>query len=727
MLRVVLVLVLLLNGGWAPAAAQAPEGRPVVGLALSGGAARGLAHIGVIQVLEAEGIPVDVVSGTSMGALIGGLYAVGHDGAALEATARGFVEADVFTDAVPRRFLSPDQRALDRRVIFTLPIRDGGLDLPSGAVEGVGVIRALERETWPAQAVEDFDGLPRPFTAVAADLRTGNAVVLRDGGVAEAIRASIAIPGALDPAVRGDSVLVDGMLVRNLPAEDARTLGAELLICSDVSRGLDDQDFETAVDVLARAISPTTEADIAAQRAPCDVVLRPVRTDAGAGDFDQVDRWIEVGRAAATEAMPEIRAALEARRGRGAHPAFEARHRARRAALLPDSVRVREIRVEGLSAPERADPARRALGSVGVAPGRWVHARRMDEGLAGIQATELFRAVTYRISDVEGLDATLVVSLAPARRDRVGVGLRYDSEYQASLLFTASFPNRLGYGSSTRLEVRLGEEKRVMATHFRGRGVTSPLGLGAAAGYVQVRLPERGVELMHLSGRAELIRSRIGIVGVEIAAEGIRRRVEDENGEARRRLDPLVTVGVVGRGDTFDRESFPHQGTSLALRADLSLPELGSDFDFSQVVADVQAALPLARRWTARARLYVGHISGTSVPSHRLLRLGGALSSAVLPLWSVPLVGVPRQSVSGTSAQLVSLGLQWEFRREWFATLTGNAGDARDEWAVEPSGWTGGWGLGLGTRTPIGPVEALLSGQDRLEGVRLTVSIGYGF
>ena len=721
--RLGLLSLVLAAGLPSQAAGQEPAPRPVVGLALSGGAARGLAHIGVIQVLEAAGVPVDVVAGTSMGSLIGGLYAVGYDGAELESIARGFAEADLFTDAVPRRFLAPDQRALDRRVIFTLPIRDGGLDLPSGAVEGVGVIRALERETWPAQAVDDFRRLPRPFAAVATDLRTGDAVVLRDGGLAEAIRASIAIPGALDPVVRGDSILVDGVLVRNLPAVDARALGAELLICSDVSRSPGAQEFESAVDVLARAISPTTEADVAEQRAPCDVVLRPVLEELGAGDFDRLDRWIDVGRAATREALPRI---LEEVGRPGSGAVFTASHQARAAALLPDSVRVREIRIRGLSTPEREAPARRALGSVGVAPGRWVDARRMDEALAAIQATELFRAVTYRIQEVSGPEATVEVTLAAAQRDRVGVGLRYDSEYQASLLFTASFPNRLGYGSSTRLEMRLGEEKRVMATHLRGRGVTSPLGLGAALGYVQARFPERGVELFHLSGRAELIQGRIGIVGVELSAEGIRRRVVEEGVEVRR-LDPLVTVGAVVRGDTFDRESFPRRGSSLALRADVSVPQLGSDFDFTQLVGDVQAALPLTSRWTARARVYLAHTNGPSIPFHRLVRLGGALSSAVLPLTNVPLFGVPRQSLSGTSAQLVSLAVQWEFRPDWFGTVTGGAGDAREEWDIQPSEWTGGWGLGLGTRTPIGPVEALLSGRDRLQGVRFTVNVGYAF
>ena len=719
-----LLLPLGLAAGLASrAAAQDAVPRPVVGLALSGGAARGLAHIGVIQVLEDAGVPVDVVAGTSMGSLIGGLYAAGYDGAELESIARGFAEADLFTDAVPRRFLAPDQRALDRRVIFTLPIRDGGLDLPSGAVEGVGVIRALERETWPAQAVDDFDRLPRPFAAVATDLRTGGAVVLRDGGLAEAIRASIAIPGALDPVVWGDSILVDGVLVRNLPAVDARVLGAELLICSDVSRSPVGQEFESAVDVLARAISPTTEADVAAQRAPCDVVLRPVLEELGAGDFDQVDRWIAVGRTAARAALPGI---LESLGRPGSGVVFTRSHAARAAELLPDSVRLREIRIQGLSTPERAAPARRALSSVGVATGRWVDARRMDEGLAAIQATELFQAVTYGIREVVGSEADLEVTLAPAQRDRVGVGLRYDSEYQASLLFTASLPNRLGYGSSTRLEVRLGDEKRVAATHLRGRGVTSPLGLGVALGYVQARFPERGVELFHLSGRAELIQGRIGVVGLELSAEGIRRRVL-EAGEEVRRLDPLVTLGAVVQGDTFDRESFPHRGSSLALRADVSAPGLGSDYDFTQFVGDVQFALPLASRWTARVRVYLAHTNGPSVPSHRLIRLGGALSSAVLPLTNVPLFGVRRQSLSGTSAQLVSLALQWEFGPDWFGTVTAGAGDAREEWDLEPSEWTGGWGLGLGTRTPIGPLEALLSGRDRLEGVRLTVNVGYVF
>ncbi|MEJ2539122.1 MAG: patatin-like phospholipase family protein [Gemmatimonadota bacterium] len=697
----------------------------MVGLALSGGAARGLAHIGVIQILEEAGVPVDVVAGTSMGSLIGGLYASGYGGADLEAIAWRFNELDVFADGVPRRFLSPDQRALDRRVILSLPIRDGAPTLPSGAVEGVGVIRALERETWPVQAVQHFSKLPRPFAAVATNLRTGGAVVLREGGVAEAIRASIAIPGALDPVIQGDSILVDGALVRNLPARDARELGAEFLICSDVSRPLASQDYASLVDVLSRAISPSTEAEIEAQRRECDVLLRPYLLDAGASDFDALDRWLDVGRRTAREALPEIRAALTTLRESGGYVEFADRHRRLRAALLQDSIQVREVRIVGLSSPEREAPAIRALAGVGVQPGRWVDAQRMDDALAALQATELFEAVTYGIDDVREDQATVEVTLRPAQRDRVGVGLRFDSEYQASLLFTAAFPNRLGYGTSTRVELRLGEETQVAARHLRGRGVTSPLGWGFDLGYSRTPFPGERVELFYATLRAELVRGRIGILGVEANGTGVRRRGGSDTGA--REVDGLVALGIVARGDTFDRESFPTRGSRLILRGDRAVPLLGSAFDFTQLVADLSGALPLSRSVTLRGRLFLGHTGGPEIPLHRRIHLGGPLSSALLPRTNIPLLGIPRQSLSGTDAQLLSVTVQWELRRDWFLAASVNAGDARDEWDIQPEDWQGGWGLSLGARTLLGPVEALLSGRDRLRGVRLTVNFGYPF
>ena len=334
----------------------------MVGLALSGGAARGLAHIGVIQELEARGIRVHVVSGTSMGSLVGGLYALGLPGDSLEEVARRFNREEVFNDRIPRSFLSPDQRLFDERIILSLPIRDGRVQLPEAAVEGMVVSRALARELWRSQGVTDFDALPRPFAAVATDIRTGEGVVLRAGSLTEAIRASTAIPGLLEPIELGGRLLVDGGVVRNLPAEEARMLGAELLICSDVARAPAVREYQSMLDILSTAVTLRSQEDLARQYRECDVVLRPVSGELTAADFQALDTWIEIGRQAVREKLPEITGAFTSRRTGGSLPAFARTQVRRQAPLLPDSVYLREIRFAGLESEGMTRPALRALG-----------------------------------------------------------------------------------------------------------------------------------------------------------------------------------------------------------------------------------------------------------------------------------------------------------------------------------------------------------------------------
>src|ERR1043166_5894088 len=191
-LGLTLCLVPALTGGaMAPAYGQTPK----IGIALSGGAARGLAHIGVLKVLEQAGIPVDVIAGTSMGSVVGGLYAVGYSAAQLDTIVRGQDWFRLLTDPVDRRDLPIDRKVAADRLLLTLPISRGGIQLPKSVVPGQRIWELLTRLTWSAHGIHDFRRLPIPFAAVATDLETGQAVVLDRGFLPDPIRASMARPG----------------------------------------------------------------------------------------------------------------------------------------------------------------------------------------------------------------------------------------------------------------------------------------------------------------------------------------------------------------------------------------------------------------------------------------------------------------------------------------------------------------------------------------------------
>src|SRR5213083_1327762 len=295
-----------------------------VGVALSGGAARGLAHIGVLKVLEEAGVPVDVIAGTSMGSVVGGLYAVGYTAPQLDTIVRTEDWYRLLTDPVDRRDLAVDRKFTEDHYLLTLPIQRGGIKLPRSVVAGQRVSQLLTRLTWSAHAIRDFRALPIPFAAVATDLETSRAVVLDHGFLPDAIRASMALPSVFSPVDLGDTAVIDGGVVRNLPAQDARALGADVLICSDVTDPLEPRDsIVSLVDVLVQSVSFRVWDSEAVQRSKCDVLILPdVRAFSTFG-FARAREVIARGEAAARAAIPAITAALA--RGRVPRPARPAR------------------------------------------------------------------------------------------------------------------------------------------------------------------------------------------------------------------------------------------------------------------------------------------------------------------------------------------------------------------------------------------------------------------
>ncbi|MFO7914617.1 MAG: patatin-like phospholipase family protein [Candidatus Krumholzibacteriales bacterium] len=218
--------------------------RPRIGLALSGGGARGAAHIGVLQVLEEYRIPVDYIAGTSMGSIVGGLYAAGMTSAQLEEVISRVDWDEAFTDRIPREERSfRRKRDDDLYLIKNRPgISADGLKLPSGLIDGQDIDLLFKRYTIPVVTVRDFDSLAVPFRAVAADIETGRAEVIGGGDLALAMRASMSIPIVFAPRTVGSRLMVDGGISMNLPVEVVRDMGADIVIAVDISSPLKDRE-----------------------------------------------------------------------------------------------------------------------------------------------------------------------------------------------------------------------------------------------------------------------------------------------------------------------------------------------------------------------------------------------------------------------------------------------------------------------------------------------------
>jgi len=299
------------------AALQAAADRPKVGLVLAGGGARGAAHIGVLKYLEAHDIPVDIVTGTSMGAIIGGLYATGLSAAEIELLMLEMDWEQALLDDVPRQKRSIQRRVREDQfsIAGTPGYVAGELKIPSGAIQGQNVILALQRLTHRVAHIEDFDALPRQFKAVATDIVSGEMVVLDSGDLALALRASMGIPAIFAPIEIDGRLLVDGGITNNLPVDLAKQMGADIVIAVDITSPMLNREalgnLLTITDQLTRILVVNNTQKQRALLTQSDLLVLPELDEVSAVNFDAAEDAISAGFQAMAEVasqLPEINA-----------------------------------------------------------------------------------------------------------------------------------------------------------------------------------------------------------------------------------------------------------------------------------------------------------------------------------------------------------------------------------------------------------------------------------
>ncbi|MBI5256060.1 MAG: patatin-like phospholipase family protein [Burkholderiales bacterium] len=339
----------------APAAGATAQ-RPRIGLVLSGGGARGLAHVGVLKVLEQLQVPVDVIAGTSMGAIVGGLYASGMRADELERELLKVRWDEVFSPRIERRHLSQRRKEEDFEIspLIELGLRDGDLRAPQGAVSSRGLESLLRRYTLPVREVQSFDALPIPFRAVSTDMETGRAVVMDGGDLALALRSSMSVPGVFAPIETDGLILGDGGLVNNTPVDVARALGADILIVVNIGTPLSGRAaLGSVVGLTQQMINILTEQNVQRSLAtlrPADVLIAPELGTLTASDFAAVRELIGLGVAGARGRSDRL-AGLSL--PTAAYAAWRAQHAARRMA----PAQLAFVRIEGTTT---TNPARLA-------------------------------------------------------------------------------------------------------------------------------------------------------------------------------------------------------------------------------------------------------------------------------------------------------------------------------------------------------------------------------
>ncbi|MDR7336061.1 patatin-like phospholipase family protein [Roseateles asaccharophilus] len=632
------VLALLLAGLSVDAAAQRPvEGvQPRIGLVLSGGGARGAAHLGVLKVLEELRVPVHVLVGTSAGSIVGAAYASGMPVKDIEREMSGLRTADLFRDIV--RADTPLRRKADDEINFIGPeigLGPDGVQLPKGAISGVSLEAVLRRLT-ARQRTENFDGLPIRFRAVATDVATSEMVVLDHGSLSDAVRASMALPAAVNPVQIEGRLLVDGGVVRNLPVDVARKLGADVIIAVNIGTPLLQRrqivSLLSVADQMVRILTARNVAQSLSDLTPRDVLLTPDLGSVTTVDFDRLSEAVAAGEHAA-------RAATQALSTLSVDPASYARFAAARmAAVAAGDDRVDEVRVVGT---RHVEPDV-VLAAMETRAGQPFDADVADRDLKRIYGRGDFEHVSYRLGDEPGTGRVLTVDVAEKSwgPHYLRFGLALSTDFTGNAYFNAAASHRWTWlnhlGAEWRNDVQIGQTERLRSEWYQPLSAAQRWFVSGWGKYERqpFDLYDNGERLV----RVKLKQALLGLdLGVPLGTQGEvrlgllhgRTRFSSEVGGVPRGDLPSARVGALTaqlRVDALDSLRFPRSGYLADVKLQRSLPSLGASTAYSKLSVDLRGAYSLCRHTLRLGLGGAGALGGQQdLPAHELSWLGGFL------------------------------------------------------------------------------------------------------
>lgn len=673
----------------APLAAGAAEptdanasSRPRVGLVLSGGGALGLAHVGVLKVLEELHVPVDYVAGTSMGAIVGGLYAAGYSPDEIERLAYELPWGRLIEDQPDRRHL-PYRRKVDDQTYLTpiqLGLSGGRLRMPSGLIAGHRLGIELRLLALRVVGTDDFDRLPLPFRAVAADIGTGEMVVLRRGELAQAMRASMAVPGVFSPVELDGRLLVDGGVVDNLPVDQARAMGADIVIAVDVGTPMAAKRRPDSIaSILSRTSDMLTRVNVERVLPGVDLLIRPEVGTYSLLDFGQGREILPRGEAAARAHVVELtRLAV----GDDEWQAFLRRHR-----RTTPQVRITAVSVD----PGPGLDHRTISNRVKTQPGTTLDPEGLRADLRRLWELGEFETVTF---DVVPADGGWEVRLVGNRKSwgpnflRFGLSMATDLEGESrfSLLGAITMTRIDRLGGELKASVQAGGDPLALGEVYQPLQAGGPLfvAAGAGLGSRKVQLPigntleQYRFATQRLAADLGLALGRYGELRLGVRRDATRgRATADERSELPHfdRDDGGWRLGLAL--DQLDNVNFPRTGFLAFSELFEARQGLGADIPYRRV--DLNALVAASR---GRHTL-IGFAHGTSalggmLPPSERLALGGLFN----------LTGLPAGEVSGSYGGVAGLIYLYRigqlplFGKGVYAGLsfeTGNAWDTAHE------------------------------------------------
>ena len=663
-----------------------------IGLVLSGGTARGLAHVGILKVLEEEKVPVEYVTGTSMGSIIGGLYSVGYTPDEIEKIASEMDWLALFNDSIERKGKGISRNLIEDRNTMVLPMENFVPKIPSGAVGGKSASEKLNELFFGVAEVNDFKKFPKKFALVATDLNTGEGVMIDKGSIATAIRSSLSLPSVFNPVQAGERLYVDGGVVRNLPVQDVKVLGADYTIGVNVGEGFSKRDPEklNIAGVISDSMTIAGRQEVERQIRMLDLYMAPNLEKIESYDFGKVKEIIDAGEKVARENIESIRKLSNPEK----FAELEEKRREFRKSWK-DEYTIRRVEIRGNKRYGEKYFNKYLPKNLGT-----MKKNDMEKIVNELYGNGNFSTVYYEVKNND----TLVINVQEKAGDYLTLSGNVNNEDMATVtvgiqgnktINNADTRYRLNgiianeYGVNGSGIMAIGKDNRVLFIgnfdfrkdiiknqyyagnkyEFNNRRFKAGVGLGMEISKNTLLLLGGGYEISHVKGHM------------------------DEKESAKIRF-PYLEASLTQ--DSRDSIAFPTKGTYL--KAEYTAAN-SKDAEFNALYAKAEVNIPLGKNVTLTPGVAYITSDGEKISETYRPKMGGFQEG----YYSLAFDGVPADKIRGNSIFVGKINMQYKISRIIFVGANATFARVSDKSYSFGKEKKESYGLGLGIRTPLGP------------------------
>ena len=710
--------------------------KPKIGLVLSGGGAKGFAHIGVLKVLEEAGVKVDYIGGTSMGAVIGGLYASGYNASQIDSIFQATDFSKLINDFIPRSSKNFYERRNEELYALVLPFNKLKIGIPEALSKGMYNYNLLSRITRNVRHVTDFNKLPTPFLCIGTNIETGKEVLLNKGNLAQAMIASSAFPSLFSPVEIDGDILVDGGVINNYPIEEVRKLGADIIIGVDVQNDLLDRNqLKDATKILVQITNLHSIERMKKNISNTDIYIKPDITQYGVISFDKGKDIIIKGEEAAFGVFEQLKKLVDED-----NPYVKPK-----LILNSDSLQIRSIKTNKLENYTREYIS----GKLRFKPNTKITYNDLLKGINNINATQNFSSISYAFEpNEEGVDLNLSLKENPTKT-YLKFGLHYDNLFKSGVLINLTRKKALLKNDIASLDIVLGDNFRYNLDYYIENGFN--LSFGFKSHYNQFNrniakeispntVNNTNINTLNVdfSDLTNQVYFQSLFVQKFLVGGGLELKYLKIKSETLANVDPIIDrssyVSAFGymKFDSFDNKYFPKKGWYF--NGDIQSFLFSSDYTgnfqpFSIAKGDFGVAAKLFKNATIKFQTDAGFSFGQkSVPFFNFI-LGGYGYNTLNGFKY--LYGYDYMSIVANSYIKSTATLDYEFYRKNHINFSANFANIGDkifegvDWISIPK--YSGYAVGYGLETIVGPIEIKYSWSPELPKGFTWFSIGFMF